>query len=483
MDIWNSTRNSMGGDAARLTVAKVVTVCASAFVIILLSRFSTLEEYGTYSQLLLTAQIILASLLLGLPHSINFFIAKASSTEERNKFLSVYYTVATLLGIFIGIILTASLPFIEQYFHNSYIGSFWYFLALYPLAFIITSSLDNILIVYRKTQLLILYRFLYSLSILSIIIILQGIGYNFVLFIILLSAIHCTFTFIAYRIVNHLEAKVEFSLDVAILRDIFSFSIPIGLAAAVGTLTLEMDKLMIGYLTNTEQLAIYTNAAKELPFSVIASSITAVLLPQMVRLLKDGKTTVAIHLWGAAIELALIILAFWVTCFFPYAEDVITLLYSKKYVSGANIFRIYSLNLLFRCTYFGMILNACGKTKQILYCSIITLVLNMILNPLFFWVFGIIGPSIATFISILIMVLLQLKMTSNILSISFFQCLPLGGISNILLINIAFSIFLFILKQYFDGIYFATIICSICGIAYFALMKNRIMQLWSLLHY
>ncbi len=483
MDKNNTKTLSIGTHALRLTAVKTITILITMLIVMLLSRYQTVEEYGIYAELLLVSNLGASIMMLGLPNSINYFLARADTSEEQQRFLSVYYTVSTILSITIGIILISGIPAIEGYFHNTWIHIFWYFLAIYPWASIISSSLENTLVVYQKTQLLMLYRFLYSAILLLAIIVVHWIGANFVSLMLVLSAIHCTFAVTVYRIVNHLGGGIGFSLDTAIIKNIFNFSIPIGIATAVGTLSTELDKLLIGYMMDIEQLAIYTNAAKELPLTIVASSITAVLLPQIVRLMKEEHPDTAIRLWGTAIELALIIITFFVACLFVFAEDIISLLYSEKYLPGANIFRIYSLNLLFRCTYFGMILNACGKTKQILYCSVLTLVLNLILNPLCFWLFGIIGPAIATFISIGVMVLLQLKLTSTILAIPLSRCLPFGDIASILLINIAFAIFLLLLEQYFDGIYWAIIVCSICGIAYFALMKNRMIQLWNLLHY
>ncbi|MCR4693173.1 MAG: oligosaccharide flippase family protein [Firmicutes bacterium] len=474
---------SLGTHALRLTAIKTITILITMFIVMLLSRYQTVEEYGIYAELLLVSNLGASIMIFGLPNSINYFLARADTLEDRQCFLSVYYSVSTILSIAIGFMLVASIPEIEGYFHNTWIHFFWYFLAIYPWASIISSSLENTLIVYQKTQLLLWYRFLYSTTLLLTIVLIQWIETNFVSLMVALSTIHFIFALIVYRIVNRVSGGFSFSLDISTIQSIFRFSIPIGLATAVGTLSTEMDKLLIGYMMDIEQLAIYTNAAKELPLSIVASSITAVLLPQIVRLMKDNQPETAIRLWGTAIELVLIIITFIVSCVFVFAEDIISLLYSDKYLPGVNIFRVYSLNLIFRCTYFGMILNACGKTKQILYCSVITLVLNLILNPLCFWGFGIIGPAIATLMSISIMVLLQLKMTSKILSISMTQYLPLTGISNIFLVNIVFSVFLFIIGHYFNGIYWGIILSSICGIIYFSLMKNKMAQLWKALRY
>ena len=109
----------------------------------LLARFRTLEEYGTYSQMLLVINLFASIFMLGLPNSINFFLARAENQDEQRKFLSVYYTASTALSILLGVALVCAVPLIEGYFKNPAIRSFAYFLAIYPWANVISSSIAN----------------------------------------------------------------------------------------------------------------------------------------------------------------------------------------------------------------------------------------------------------------------------------------------------------------------------------------------------
>ena len=144
-------KTSLGGDALRLTLSKVITLCISMACTMLLSRFRTTEEYGTYSQLLLVVNLFTSLFMLGLPNSINYFLSRAENEQERQKFLSVYYTLSTLLSVVMGIVLVLAIPLIEAYFKNPALRGFLYFLAIYPWANVVSSSIENILIVYQKT--------------------------------------------------------------------------------------------------------------------------------------------------------------------------------------------------------------------------------------------------------------------------------------------------------------------------------------------
>lgn len=480
---------SLGGEAVRLTISKVITLCISMATSMLLARFRSFEEYGTYSQLLLVINLFISLLMLGLPSSINFFLARSETQEEKTRFISVFYSISTILSLLIGVLLVLSIPLIESYFHNPNIRHFSYFLAVFPWASIVTSSIENVLIVFKKVRFLLVFRVLYSISVLCTVISIQVLGFGFKTYMAVFIGVNALFSISVYIIASHLSGRMYICFDKNLIKTILIFSVPIGLSSVVGTINTEFDKLLIGYLLNTEQLAIYTNAAKELPLVIIPSSITAILLPQISKMIKDNRTEEAIRLWGNASELAMIVISIIVAGIITYSKEVMTILYSSKYLPGESVFRIYTLNLLLRCTYFGIILNACGETKKIFYCSLISLGLNLILNPLFYWIFGIIGPAIATFLAILIVLLMQLKMTAKVSGIRFSKVFPWKNITIILLINTVLAVLfgtiktILPLEQYCGEIVESVILGCIWCFLYTLLMRKRIIEKWHVINH
>lgn len=478
------TSTTLGADAVRLTASKMITLIISMLTVMLLSRFRTFEEYGTYSQLLLVLNLFTTLLMLGLPNSINYFLARTDSQEEKQRFLSVYYTLSTLLSVIIGLTLVLAIPLIEKYFHNEKIGKYYYFLAFYPWASIVSASIENVLVVYKRTRFLMQYRVIHSLAMLLSVLIVQWLGLGFSDYMISFVAINAFFAVTVYIISSRLSGGIKALIDRELIKQLFAFSIPIGLATVVGTLNAEIDKLLIGYLMDTEQLAIYTNAAKELPIAFVASSITAVLLPQLTRMVKKEQGKEAVKLWGYATELSLIVICLIVAGVVTFAKEAMTILYSDKYLPGLSVFRVYNLVLLLRVTYFGIVLNAYGKTKKIFYCSLLSLGLNVVLNPLFFWLFGMIGPAVATFISMLVVLLLQLRMTAKTVGISFCEVFPWKKLLSILLINALFAVVFYVIKRIlpldiFAGeITEALVLGAIWCFVYMLFMKKHMVLAW-----
>lgn len=433
--------------ATQLTIAKIISLAIVMVNAMILSRYRTLEEYGTYSQLNVVITLLTTIIMIGLPNSINYFMAKAQDNQERTQFLSNYYTISTILSVIAGLILILIIPYLSSYFDNTSIISFSFYLLLMPWISIIGASVANILIVYNKVKLLSIYNILTSVALLVILVISTILKLSFIQYMYLNITYQVCITVTIYFVVSKLTGGLQPSLSKSLIKTILKFSIPIGLATIVGTINIDMDRLMIGYFFNTETMAIYTNAAREMPVTIISASITAVLMPHLVRLIKDGKIKEAISVWSDSISLSYAFICFFSIVLFVFAPEVMTILYSEKYLPGIPVFRIYSLVLLLRCTYFGIILNSVGKTKFILYSSIAALGLNVLLNFLFFYMFGLIGPAIATFVSMFLVALFQLLKTSELNKISLDKIFPWREISLITMVNVILGASIYSIKK------------------------------------
>ncbi len=483
-----SKSNSLGRNTITITLSRVIALAITMVTAMLLSRFRTVEEYGTYSQLQLVAALFVSVFMMGLPSSINYFISRADSDKERQNFLGTYYTLSGALSLLTGIALALCAPVISSFFDNPAILSFIYFLLLFPWANVTVSGIENVLIVYQKANWVTVYRILESICLLGSVLVIQWLGYGFKEYMVLYLTVYALFALIVYALAYKVSGGFRPKFDFSLIKKIFAFSIPIGLASVMGTLNIEIDKLLIGYVMDTEQMAIYTNASKELPVSFIASSITAVLLPQLTRLLKDKKSESAVSLWGAATELSFILIALIVGTVFTFAEDVMVFLYSDKYIAGIPVFRVYTLILLLRCTYFGMILNAKGKTKDIFWASVGSLIINAIINPLFYYLFGMIGPAIGTFVAMLLIIVWQLMRTSSTLEIPFVRVFPWKKLFFILLISAGFSVCFFGLKQLLPlesvltGLGESVALGIVWTVLYIVVLKKRIVAAWHTLN-
>lgn len=424
-------------EASLLTISQVIIAITSMLAVMLLSRFRSLQEYGTYSQITLIVSLAVSMVQLGIPNSINYFIVKCKSENEKNDFYSTYYSISTFSGIGIGVILVLFLPIWTKYFNNNELRTYWWMLFLLPWTNSILNSISYLFIVSEKISRLVFYNIFSTAVNLLIIVMIKvcsGTFYNYLLSYMILQIGLMVYVYI--NIIKITNKKFRFYLSRKLMKEIYRYAIPLGFSSILATISIEIDKIMIGGFLGTEALAIYTNTGKELPVVILVSSITAVLTPKIVFLMNNKKTKSAVGLWKSSALIGFAVMAFFSAAFFVFAPQIVILLYGEKYLNGVTIFRIYSCILLCRFTYFGMVLTALGKTKMIMYTNIICILSNFILNYVLYIFLGITGPAIATVTTTFLGAVLQLLFTAKSIKISFKQIMPWLDFLFIMIINL-----------------------------------------------
>lgn len=471
-----------------LTVARVLSMLIMILYFMILSRFLTLKEYGTFNQILLVSNLATIVFGLGLSSSVNYFMAKEDSIKGKSKFLSIFYTFTILISFIIGIFLFYFDFLFAKYFKNEELILYSFAFFVLPFSIISKSSFDNILIVSNKIKNLFLFKSFYSSLLLLTVTLNFILKSSFKTFLLLYITIELFVSILFFLYVHFFIVKFRFEVDFKMFKDILKFSIPLGLATAVSTINIQLDKFLIGRFFDTERLAIYTNGSKEMPVTIISFSLVSILMPIVVKEIKKNNKKLVLDLWNKTNELSLIIISYFVIIFLVFTPEVITILYSEKYIESVPIFRIYTLVLFLKFTYFGMILNASGKTKFIFYSSLISLFLNFILNLLFIKLFGFNGPAIATFISLLIVAYFQLYYTSKILNLTLLKLFSWGEIIKLLSLALLFSIILeflkiFILKFKVNNYFvFLFLLLLSCFLYFFIIFRKKILNSWKYLN-
>ncbi|MEJ5306931.1 MAG: oligosaccharide flippase family protein [candidate division WOR-3 bacterium] len=471
-----------------LTITRFINLVVMIIYLMILTRFLTLKEYGTFSQILLISNFATIVLGFGLASSVNYFMAKEDNVEGRSNFLSIFYTFSIFISVIIGVTLILTDSFFAKYFNNNDLISYSIVFFILPFAIISKSSFDNILIVSNKTKNLLFFKIFHSALLLitvSLNIIFKS---NFKTFLTFYLAIELIVSIIFLLYIYFYVNKFKFKIENRILKSILKFSIPLGLATTISTINIELDKFIIGRFFDTEKLAIYTNGSKEMPVTIISGSLISILMPIIVREIKRKNYKMVFELWNKTNELSLMFISYFIVIFLVFAPEIVTLLYSKKYIESVPIFRIYSLLLFLKFTYFGMLLNASGKTKFIFYSSLISLILNLFLNILFIKLIGFIGPAIATLLSLSVVAFFQLIYTSKMIGYSFFKIFKWNTIVKIILVTFLFSIILEILKifilKFKINSYLSFIVLSfLFSIFYFIFVfRKKILHLWKYLN-
>lgn len=484
----NRIKKNVASDSLKLSIAQLLSLTFSLICVMLLSRYRTVEEYGTYSQMITICAIVATFFSSGFSQCINYFLANEENCATKAKFIKTYYAILTVAGTAGGLIAFGLIPFFVDYYHNDALWQFPFFLLIYPLAKILNDGADRFFILYHKTNQLILFKIRYGVTTLLTVIVALVFHWTFKSYMVAFTVVEGIFGVLIYYFIYKITNVIPFGFHKETCKMIVSFAIPMGIAALISVINKELDKIVVGGLTDTATLAIFTNAAKELPIVVFSSAISTVVMPFVVQNIQKNKRHEAVSIWKTSIKLASLIMCFFLVAFFVFAPNVISVLYSDKYLDGTHIFRIYLLTELFRLTYYGMVLNAEKKTKLILFSSIATMVLNIILDYALYMLIGLAGPALATVLSVAIMNIFQLLLTKKHLNVRFNDIYPVWYITKVLSLNCILGIAFYGIQKFlfksvsFDQNAMTIALGCVWSIIYFLIVRKQVCFLWKQLN-
>ena len=380
-------------------------------------------------------------MLLGLGDAINYFYNNSKQGNDRNKknqIINTIYGIELIAGIIFILIVVLGRYGISSYFSND---------ALIPLMFLIAFQpmLDNMIYFYQilfvstgKAKLIALRNLIISISKLAIITLAVKVFNNIIIIYILLIALNLVqlYIFAAYFkregfSINPIRIERQF------IREILAYGIPMGIFTITTALTRDIDKLVIGYMSNTETVAVYSNCSKLLPLDIIVASFATVLIPYIMKYVSIDDKRNAAKLFKNYLKVGYYSVWTFGVGILIVTSQAITFLYSSEYLTGKAIFMIYIIDSMVKFASMHLVLTASGNSKLLMKYSIVSLVANTVLNILLFKTIGLAGPALATLIVTLMYSIMIMRKTIKILGVKWSEVL---GIKDILLFIITLVI-------------------------------------------
>lgn len=384
---------ALSGGGAINTLALLIASIVAA-------RVLSKHDYATMKQTLLVYNFAAPLLTLGLSGALFYFLPKE---QERKKgvILDTLLILCLMALLFSSFLFFGGTHFIAQHFDNLDLMITLQWLIPYSLFVMPASILGAILVTRNKTYTLTLYNMLsvLLLAILTITGTLITRSYSGPLLV------QIYFPLVLLPIVIWLSFKYvpgSFSLPkVTSMKKILNYSVPLGLAGMLGTLTLMTDKIIVSTMGTPEEFASFVNGAIEIPLiGVITGSIASVILVDMVKYIDEKNKEEALKLFKkAAVKSSIVLLPVMVFLLIAGKAFILTL-YSEKYLESVVPFYIYLATLPMRIVFYGSAMMALGQTKVILFRSFFDLAINILLSILFVKMFGYLGAAIATIITL-----------------------------------------------------------------------------------
>lgn len=390
-----------GGGAASsyilLMAAQLVTAILGMIVTKLLSVNFSLQEYGTYSQAILVTSTMSSASILGLTNATNYFYNRTSNIAEQKKYISTIFSLQYIAGILAASAILVIRKPVSVYFSNEELEVVLRVIAATPLLTNLIAMYQNLFVSIGRAKTIAFRNLIVSA--------LRLLAVDVACFVtesietVLIVILFLDIAQVGYFSLSFSKEKFLISpkgTDLSLAKEILAFSIPMAVYVLTNVLTRDIDKYVISIFSNAEVMAIYSNAARMLPFDMLTASLITVLIPIITRLIHQKNYREAQRLFKLYLRMGYTLTYIFVGGAIAVAHHLMVFLYDAKYISGLPVFIVYLFVDMIRFANVTTILSGAGKTKILMRISIIVLGANLVLNIISYQILGMIGPALTT---------------------------------------------------------------------------------------
>lgn len=182
-------------------------------------------------------------------------------------------------------------------------------------------------------------------------------------------------------------------------REMLLYSAPLMIAAAMSVIFSDVDTLLLGYFTSTQEVGIY-NVVYPITqlLTLFLSSFTFLFMPVISELHSDGEDGDMARIYEVVTKWIFIttLPVFLILTVFP--ASVISLTFGIEYVSGATALVVLSFAFFTHALSGpnGATLTSIGETRFIMIANVVAAALNILGNIVLIPRYGIVGAAAAT---------------------------------------------------------------------------------------
>lgn len=384
--------NSNFNQVLWLGISQVSTFLVSFLSGVILSRYLTKEDYGTYRQVLFIYNILFSIFSSGLASAYSFFVPRLSEGEAKN----IVNKITSILIIF-GFIISAGLyvfsGHIAHALNNCNLEESLKLFCLTPLFTLPTLGIESLYTALRKTKVVAIYQVVGKLLILLccvLPVVIFNKGYQEA---IMGWTVASFFSFLFAFFLKWLPFRAIQSVAIDnVYSKISNYALPLVGACLAGLLMNAAAQFFISRYWGAANYADYANGYIGLPFVVmVAGPLKAVLQPIFSKASHDGNIDYALSVYENGLLQCVTILFPLIIFSFVFAEEIIVFVYGQKYMSSAPFFRLSLLIDISKCFPYLAIILAFGNTKPYLWAHIITAIVIWLVDYL---VYRLLGDSI-----------------------------------------------------------------------------------------
>ncbi len=365
-----------------------------------MTRSLSPSDLATYRQSIMAFDVAIPLLSFNLKTAIYYYLP-TENERARGLFLDGVLVMLAAGALYTLFILLGGNQLLASRFSNPDLARNLIYLAPLPLFLLPATLTDSVLVVQNRIR----AQFLLSLAT------------NTVLAIGLVSACILWATPDAVLQTRCLIGLVTASISIGIawnalppdrwapqiasIRKVVAFSLPLAAAGGVGALSQQLDKLVVASLCSPLDFAIYSTGAIDIPFAgMITGAAMSVIHPELRRSIAAGDKLAAVRLFSSAALRTSAWLLPIAVFLFVVAEPLMVLLFSEKYADSATAFRLYLLRTPMKVVVFATLMTSLGLNRAILLRATCALIATTVLSGILVKSLGPSGSITASLISL-----------------------------------------------------------------------------------
>lgn len=375
---------------------------------IMVARYVTQGEYGIYSLALVVVNILVLISILGLdigsPRQIAFYRGKEDESRVKGVVLSSL-RIAVISSIFLSLVLAFTSELISiKLFHSPELSTPLRVFCIAIPFFVLIHILTSIFRGFDRAEPNVYFQNISRNALfllLLVAVILFGLPFMGVVYAFVASMVLTCVAFAVYAIKKPpLALRGERSVSVSpVGKELLLFSLPLLAVTVLYYITAWTDTLMLGYFMAPDDIGLYNAAvplANVLP--IVLGATTFLYFPLMSQLyaknqIEDIKRIyVALTKWIFAATLPIFLI------FVLFPEATLNILFGSRYIGAASALQILSLGFFIHAILGanGSTLIVMGKTRFLMWSTLIVVIANIALNIILIPPLGIAGAAIAT---------------------------------------------------------------------------------------
>ena len=396
---------------------------------IFLVRILDVKTYGQYREFLVYSGLVIAFVSFGIKSNLLYFISK----DPKNKSFFVTNTIYLLLLFsVVGLIV---IFFLKPYFQTILSYNFIYLLMIFIFCFQNVDLLDNYFLSIKRSDYVLYWATSNALIRTSSLIIVAYFTRSIWSIIYLLIILEIVKTFFTLFIVFKHKLMI-WKINYVFLKEQLYYILPLGFSSLINRINIDISKVVISINLGPASLAIYAIGSQNLPFfNIVRNSVSNVIFPEMAIKIKNHPIE-ALKLWQKNNVLYFFLMSplFLILMFF--ADSLIKVMFTEKYISAVPLFRIYLILLLRKCFEMSMPIRAMNKNRVFIFANLLYLATNIGLIYVLFNLMGFLGPAIAAVSSEIIQSVYLSNKVMSIYNIKFSNLLEWRKLLKIALISI-----------------------------------------------